>query len=265
MNLPADRAPGAHTSQQKTSATSVNPTMALRRGPSPASLRWKAAAAELAPEKSLARVATNSKYVIATVTIVGTALTGLGLVGADTLSTHPQAGFLAAIAVVLAGAAVVLALSTLVLRSKPVNLENLAAVRQWYTDEFDRAKFVRWAGILLVLAVIIALGAGLTATLVENEQATIGLQVMKTGTTRTASVAVTAGDLRPGAMATVSLYGVPSSGAPATLIVAQQTADSSGAVTVEATLEKADAYPRYNAVLEVDGKELAGSEVKGIG
>jgi hypothetical protein len=264
MSLPSDQVSGAQSSQQGIPTKPVT-LKAARRGPSPAALRWKAAAAELAPEKSLARVATNSKYMIATVTVVGSALTGLGLVGASTLSTHPQAGFLAAIAVVLAGAAVVLALSTLVLRSRPVNLENLAAVKQWYADEFGRAKFVRWAGILLVLAVITALSAGLTATLVRDQQMTIGLQVMGTGASRSASIAVTAGDLSSNAIATVWLYGVPSSGAPATLIVAQQSADSSGAITVKATVDKVSQYPLYRAVLQVDGKEMARSEVKGFG
>jgi hypothetical protein len=264
MNTPTEGSSEPLTGTPSSGSETGTPVIASRRGPSSQSLRWKAAAAELVPEKSLARVAANAKYVVATVTVVGTGLTALGLVGANTLATHPAARLLAVAAVVLAGAAVALALSSLVLRSKPVNLENLSAVKEWYTEEFGRAKFVRWAGILLVLGVVVALIAGLTAVLIPDPRATAGVQVARSGLTRTASVTVMANGLNPDAAATLWVYGIPSSGPSTTLLAATESTDTAGSLSLKATIDKVAPYSRYCVVLRIGKKELARAEIAGI-
>jgi hypothetical protein len=123
---------------------------------------WRAAAAELTPARSLARIDAHARQVVGTVSVVGTLLTGLGLVAGDQVATSAVARWLAVAAVAAAVAAVVVAWSCqllrLVARFTP---GNLVEVQAWYRRQFRRAYGVWAAGVLLLVAIVVAAAAAL--------------------------------------------------------------------------------------------------------
>lgn len=121
--------------------------------------RWAAAANYLQPDKSLDRLANNSKYVIATATIVATTLAAVGTITVGQLNRSPTGRVFALIAVILGAVAVLVAYLPLILRSKRLHVGNLAEVKSWFENELRRSRFVRAGGILLVGALTSALTA----------------------------------------------------------------------------------------------------------
>jgi hypothetical protein len=127
--------------------------------------RLKALGEELTPAKSLARMDAATARVVATVSIVGTLLTGLGLVTAGLPDVEGAARVLAACSAVLAVLAVLFALSAQIFTvTRGVSTDNLKAVEKWYRRYFGvRGPLTSAASVLLVLA---AAAAGAAATLV---------------------------------------------------------------------------------------------------
>jgi hypothetical protein len=125
---------------------------------------WREAAGELTPAKSLARVDEKARQVATQVGLVGTLLTGLGLLGADRLDVSPLVRWLALAAVCAAVAAVVLSIGALLLQFRPaLATGDLAEVERWYRGQFRRAYAVVAAGVLVLVAVILAGWAALAA------------------------------------------------------------------------------------------------------
>lgn len=214
--------------------------------PTPAGLRWRAAADDLSPEKSLSRVAANAKYVVATVTVVGATLATVGVTSAAGLADRPAIRALVLVAAVLSALAVVVALSFLTLRSHPVNLENLVEVESWYAAELKRGIWVRVAGYLLVIAVLTAITAGILAAVSASPRARLGIQAVPAGTTTKVTASATFEGLR--SAATVHLY------ADQVLLgVASRQPDAGGAVTIEMAVDAPATGTAYRIVAEADG------------
>ena len=96
---------------------------------------WESTAKELTPDKSLARIAANAKFTVATVTVVGAVLTALGLVTVQTVNMDRTSRILADLSVSAGLLAVLLALLYLALRVREVNAQNLVQVEDWYRSE----------------------------------------------------------------------------------------------------------------------------------
>ncbi|WP_406738568.1 hypothetical protein OG365_24430 [Streptomyces sp. NBC_00853] len=118
--------------------------------------RWKAAAEELAPHKSLQRMTANSRSMVGTIAVVATLLAGLGTFAASQLTSEPILMYAASASVFLATLSAALSLSTLIDRGKRVNLSNLTAVKDWYERELERGRRGAWGGALLIAAILIA-------------------------------------------------------------------------------------------------------------
>jgi len=121
---------------------------------------WQAAAADLAPDKSLARMNDKAKQVVTSVTLVGTLLAGFGLIAPATLPLPPLARGLAVAAVITAVLAIALALVSLLLRFTPaIRPGNVIEVERWYRSQFHRAYLVVAAGWALLAALAFAAAA----------------------------------------------------------------------------------------------------------
>jgi hypothetical protein len=144
-------------------------------------LAWQALAEELTPAKSLARVDAATNRVLTSVTLVGTVLTGLGLLAAGRPTSNAVAVGLSLAAVLAAVLAVALALTAQVLTiRKGLNTNDLVAVRAWHHDQFRRRAYpARAASILLAVAVLLAGGAA-TAELLGSERAGLSLAISST-------------------------------------------------------------------------------------
>src|SRR5664279_6193822 len=128
---------------------------------------WRAAAADLAPDKSLARINDKAKQVVTSVTLVGTLLAGFGLIAPGTLPLPPLARGLAVAAVITAVVAIALALVSLLLRFTPaIRPGNVVEVESWYRSQFHRASLVVAAGWALIAALVFAAAAA-TLTLLN--------------------------------------------------------------------------------------------------
>ncbi|MFE2413910.1 hypothetical protein ACFXDE_36825 [Kitasatospora sp. NPDC059408] len=225
--------------------------------PTSDTLRWQKAADALAPDQSLQRVAANAKFVIATVTVVGTALTALGLVSVDQLSHRPLARAFALIAIVLTLAAVLMALRYLVLRSRAVALDNLLDVEAWYKEELGLSIWVRAAGWLLFSAVLCAGLAGLTAAVTADPWYQVGLQSSGLAGTTSLSATASANGVSRGALAQATVTAKDAGGVETVVLRTARTADSGGTARIDATVPVTGHYQSFTIVLTSQGQQRA--------
>jgi len=129
------------------------------REPTVDDLRWLRAGEDLQPQKSLARAADSARYVVTTVALLGTLVAGLGVLALDR-QTGPLVATAGGVALVAAAAAVAVALTAVVSRTRSLAPEDVAAVRAWYSDELRRTGRAGLAGVLLVVSVVSAAVAG---------------------------------------------------------------------------------------------------------
>jgi hypothetical protein len=149
--------------------------------PDPRVLAWQALAEELTPAKSLARMDAATARVLTSVSVVGTVLTGLGLLAAGRPARNAAAEGLALAAVGTAVLAVACALTAQVLTiRRGVNTNNLVAVRAWYRDQFRRRAYPARAASVLLLAALLLAGGAATAALVGPERTGMSLAISQT-------------------------------------------------------------------------------------
>jgi hypothetical protein len=195
---------------------------------------WREAAAELTPARSLARVDEKARQVATQVGLVGTLLTGLGLLGADRLD-ELVVRRLALAAVCAAVAAVVLSVGALLLQFRPaLATGDLAEVERWYRGQFRRAYAVVAAGVLVLTALVLAGGVAVAALADEADPAPPGDPVV--------SIHVAGADLvvdvratgrKPGEALTLAVLGEgPAGTVPLARAATQAGADGVAAATV---------------------------------
>jgi hypothetical protein len=156
--------------------------------PDPRDLAWEALAQELGPAKTLARIDATTARVVTNVTVVGTLLTGLGLLAASLPTTSGTARGLAVAAVVTAVAAAGCALAAQILTiTKGLNTNDLVRVKAWFNRQFWRRAYpTRTATILLLLAILLA-GAAATVALLDRGRTQPALAIVQTETATTAA------------------------------------------------------------------------------
>jgi hypothetical protein len=176
---------------------------------------WRAAAAELSPEKSLARVDAKAQHVVTHVTVVGALLTGLGLVANGVVQRDSPVRWLAVAAVGAAVLAVVLAVGSSLLRFSPVFAPgNLLEVELWYRRQFRRARIVVAAGWLVLVGLAMA-GASAVVILAQGPDAAEPMLAVETaGAGREAKLTVRAefSGLDPGEVLRVEAVGAVDGG-----------------------------------------------------
>jgi hypothetical protein len=187
-----------------------------------------ALADELTPAKSLVRLDAATARVVTTVSVVGTLLTGFGLLAAGLPAVDGTPRVFAVVSMVLAFLAVLSALTAQILTiTRGLNPNNLKEVERWYQRRFAvRAPLTRAASVLLVLAVATA--------------GTAAVLALSRGEPDRAALAVT----RTSAVAAPSPAGSPSTSAGDT-------------VTVEVTFRDVDAGQVATVAVAVDGRMVA--------
>lgn len=224
---------------------------------------WEAAAKELWPDKSLARVAANARFTVATVTVVGAGLTALGLVTVQAVVADGPARVLAQLSICAALLAVLLALLYLALRVRKVNPENLAKVESWYGRELRRSWLAVVASWLLIIALILAGSAGLRIALTSHNQPPpeLVLQITGTGGERTVTVSAVQPSLPSGTVVVLRLTGQDGGAKRVLLMEAKTTASDAGTATVSPSTANFTFYAEYRLVLLVAGRERAALQV----
>lgn len=229
----------------------------VRSGVSADTQRWRDVAGELAPVKTLVRVVDNGRFVIGTVSTVGVLLTGFGLVAADRLSASAGPRRAAAAAVALAVAAVLLALVPLVVRTRRVNLDNLADVKELYRRELRKAGLISAAGWVLALALLAAGTAGVWAAVSSPATApgrpTAALTAARGAEGTAVHATATVAGLRPGAMVE---FEVATTGPPSrTVLLAGATlAGADGTATLDEAVVDPAAGRSYELIVRSPGE-----------
>jgi hypothetical protein len=162
----------------------------------PTTLAWEALADELTPAKSLARIDTVTARVVTNVALVGSILTGLGLLTAGSPAITGAARGLALAAVVAAVLAVGCALAGQVLTIRAgVNIRNLAVLKGWYRDQFRRRAYPTRAATILLIAAILLAGAAAATALLQPPQHRPVIALSETATAPGATAGTSGGGL----------------------------------------------------------------------
>jgi hypothetical protein len=220
---------------------------------------WETAAKELWPDKSLARIAANARFTVATVTVVGTVLTALGLITIQAVVADRMARVLAVVSIGAALLAVLLALLYLALRVRKVNPQNLARVESWYQSELRRTWLAGAASWLLIIAVVLAGSAGLRAALASPDQGPpqLALQIAGTDREQAVTASATLSSLRAGAVVVLRLTGEATGAMPVLLMETKTLVSDAGTATISPGTINVTSYARYLLVLLVDNRERA--------
>lgn len=225
--------------------------------PTPDTVRWQKAADALAPDLSMQRIAANAKFVVATITVVGAALTALGLVNVDQLTHRPVARAFALLSTVLTVAAVLMALRYLVLRSRAVALDNLFDVEAWYKEELDLSWWVRAAGWLLFSAVLSAGLAGVVAAVTADPWYQVGLQSSGLADKASLTATASANGVSRGALVQAKVTASAAGGVETVVLQTARTADSGGTARIDATVRVTGHYESFTIVLTSQGQQRA--------
>ncbi|NES12512.1 MULTISPECIES: hypothetical protein [Micromonospora] len=238
-----------HPSTEQSAPDPARPAPAVGVPASRGDLLWEEAAAELVPAKSLARIDERARRAVTAISLVGTLVTGLGLVAGGQVAGSRSAKVLGVAAVVAAVAAVVLALGALLLRlpRHRVALGNLAEVEGWYRREFGRAWGVVAAGCLTMIAVLLAGTASVVALTDRSGDApTLSLRLTGTGTEAVLTARVGMTGVDPDAVLRTELTGVRADGSRVSLARESALVGPTRTVTVSLTARPVVDYPTLN-------------------
>jgi hypothetical protein len=219
--------------------------------PKPETLRWRAAADGLSPEKVVERISANARFLTGTVTVVATTLTAFGLVGASSVLQQPIARYMAVAAFAAVLAAVGLSLSCLVIRGRNVNLENLQAVEAWYRQEFRKAYRLAIAGSALLAGLLLAGSAALVSVIAPARHHVIELDLYG-AEGRSIKVSAKASGIQRGSVATIRVAGRTAKGTETLLFTGVHTADPSGLVIISGNIKDVPEIESCRAWLLVD-------------
>jgi hypothetical protein len=207
--------------------------------PTVADLYWAGAAADLTPDKTLARVNANARATVTTVAVVGTVLSGLGLISAQTVAGAHAGRWLALGAVAFAIVAVLCGLAYLALRLERLNVADFGDVERWYRAQFRRAWLAMLASWLLVVAVVLAASSAV-ATLVDSrsdKDVALDLQLIGNGNAQKLQVGAKASGLDEGALVVTKVVGLGRECPEVVLLESRSTADASGKVETSSMID----------------------------
>jgi hypothetical protein len=226
--------------------------------PSAEMLRWRAAAAEITPAKSLERIETKSTFVFSNVALIGTILTGLGVLTGVSSRLIDYRSWTRAVAGLLVGALVcALAASLPSLRSR-MQTQDLKAVARYYTvNIYVRGWLTRVALLLFSTAFVIALGL---LVVVSNDQVqpAVGLQWTDGGAGKRGLIGrVSAKDLPPGTRADTRLVAIDAQGSEKLIARDVSYVGGAGTLEVNTTIEEAPAAASFKLSTSVTSRGKA--------
>jgi hypothetical protein len=228
--------------------------------PTPADLRAAAVTADLTGTSALLRIAGNARATVGTVTVVGTVLSGLGLLTLQQLQVDDLTWKLALGAAAAGVASVISGLLYLALRLERLNVDDVLAVDRWYRRQMNRVWLVVAASWLLIGALVLACAAAAQSVLgtPRAAQPALSLQLSGTGEDRALGAEVSVANLDPGEVVTTRVVGVGAgSCAEDVLLQGSSRADRSGTASAAGTVEKLGCHETFQLVVLRAGQELA--------
>jgi hypothetical protein len=200
---------------------------------SPSDQMWLDAAADLTPDKSVARIEDNAKYLLGGIAVIGTLITGLGVFTSNKVASHPVALLPT---VVLTAASLAAAALALVPHGESVSIDDVAAIKRFYqADIRTRGRLVQAAGVLFGLALLATSIPAVVISAAKHPAPAgpyVSADLFRKGNILTLVIQVHAVHLAPDGYVTTD---VSTKAGGAYLIQDRATADASGAVNESAS------------------------------
>jgi hypothetical protein len=203
------------------------------------------------PSKQLELVEKRSTWVFGAVGTVGTALAGFTLLAGSQslLRIYPPVGVLIVLLTLLALA---LAASTLMIKRKEVNPNDISEAQLYFHSMVSsRARRATWAIGALTAAILIAGGAA-TLSFLARDTSSVSLEWQQGAEGPTLSVAVTLKDIDPGREVVAELTATAKGGAQV-LYTASAKADESGSISIDGEVPAPEGSSRATLIVsEID-------------
>jgi hypothetical protein len=197
--------------------------------PTPDDQIWQEASAQLAPAKSLERTNDNARSLAASLGLISSLITGVGLLSIDRLRSNFAALTLVEIAAALGAGGVLLSVIALIFREKTVHLGNLDEVKAWYTSQERRGWILTVAGALLVAGILVGVVGSGVAVLSTQPTSSLSLQLSGNGSDKMISAKIAIDGLMPGTRVDSQVIGQRAN-SMVTLFQNVSLADSTGKV-----------------------------------
>lgn len=229
------------------------------RRPSADELRWRAAAAEITPAKSLERIEAKATFVFSSVALIGTIVAGFGVLsGASSRLAEYRPWTEAATGLLGAALACALIATLPSLRSR-MRTQDVETVRRYYTFNI----YVRgWLTRLALLLFTAAFAIALWLLFVAGDQAypALGLQwIHGASGSRVLAGQVSGENLPPGARVDTWLVAVNADGGEKVIAQAVSTVGGTGKLEVDMAVEQAPAaaFYRLSVTLTSQGETVS--------
>ena len=212
--------------------------------PTPDDTFWQGSIQQLTPDKSIATLDSQARWIFTSVGIIGTALTGFTILAATRLQAAPW--WLTGPTVVLTAASLILAALALVPDTGQFHPANLTEVQDtWNRDIRTRRWKVRLSSITFAAAIAIAATTALVVNSQPSQDGVTTLQVAGTGASEALSATVTLSSLPAGASIATTVQGSNASGTKITLFTDNTTADSTGSAKVTAAVPNVSSFLQF--------------------
>ena len=226
-------------------AQADQPEVVQGRLPTLEELRWRAASAEITPAKSLDRIEAKATFVFTSVALIGTIITGFGLMSGVSSRLTQYRPWAEALYGLLGGALACALIATLPsLRSRMRTLD-VKTVRRYYTVSI---RVRGWLTRIALLAFSFAFAIALSLLFVTNGQESPTLELQWTlgaSNSRVLSGQFSEENLPPGASADARLVAIAADGEQVLLAEAVSTVGETGKLQVDMVVPNAPAAGLY--------------------
>jgi hypothetical protein len=242
--LTCDHSPTAHTNVfVLPPQAAVNPVVGAH--PTPDDTFWQASIQALSPDKSMATIDTQARWIFTSVSVIGVALTGFSVIAATRLQSAPWP--LTVLTILLTAISLILAALALVPAGGGYfHSANLTEVKDlWNNDIRHRSWKVRASSITFAIAIGFAAITALVVNAQASQDGVTTLQVTGTGAMESLSATVTLSSLPADATIVTTVQGSDSSGTKTTLLADNTIADASGSAKVTGTVPNVSSFLQF--------------------
>jgi len=229
--------------------------------PAPSDTFWMGTVAQFTPDKSMATLLAQARWIFSSVGVIGTVLVGFTLIAASRLQTAPL--WLTAPTILLTVASLFCAAIALVPYSGDIDPANVTKIAKlWNGDVTSRGNWVKAASVTFAVAIAAAAATAIFVAThpVQDGVTTVGV-VNNSDGTHTVSASIVLSNLPAGASVETTIQGSNPDSTAVALFDDTTTADDSGAATITATVPGVGDYKTFTVkAVVMMGKQMVRTE-----
>jgi len=215
------------------------------RRPDASELRWRAAAAEITPAKSLEQIEAKATFVFSSVALIGTVVAGFGVLSRGSSGLAGYRPWTEAVTGLLGAALACALIATFPSVRSRMRTQDVEEARRYYTfNIYVRGWLTRLA--LLLFSAAFAIAIWLTFATGNQTYPALGLQWIQAGNdSRVLDGQVSGENLPPGASVDTRLVAVNAGGGEKVIAQAVSTVGGTGKLTIDMVVKTAPAAAFY--------------------